>query len=484
MNFLQLVEMASQRVKNLEYKEAVVFYKKALLIEPNHKKVYFNLGVVYLHLEEFYNAIEHFKKALKLDETYVSAYTNLGISYKKIKEYHKAIQCFTKALELSKNQDVDIYYNLGNTLSSIDAYDKAIECFDKVIALQVDYYKAYHAKGLVYNHMMHYKEAYTYFQKTLQFKQNYPDSVFAMSLIELRNGDYLEGWKNYESRFEATNPLKRLSYEVPFYKGEELENKTILIQEEQGFGDNIQFIRYIEILEKQNPKKIYVAVRKELIRVFQLIPNIEVVTNEAILYDVDFIVSLLSLPHIFKTTLQTIPTTIPYLRVGTKDDVSDKIIQNSAKLKVGFAYQGNKEHKNDTYRSIPLECFKTLFELTHIEFYSLQIGENKDLSKIQKEYPNVFDCNGVVNDFYDSGQILKKLDLIITIDSALGHFSGAMGKKTFLLLPQNSEWRWLEKANNSPWYPTIRLFRQKELGMWGDVVDEVFEVLKKYKSQL
>ena len=202
-------------------------------------------------------------------------------------------------------------------------------------------------------------------------------------------------------------------------------------------------------------------------------------TNEAILYDVDFVVSLLSLPSIFQTTLQSIPQNIPYLRVKNDNDVSQKIIQKNSKFKIGFAYQGNKEHKNDIYRSIPLEIFKTLFELTHIEFYSLQIGENKDLEKIKKRHKNLFDCIDVVVDFYVSVQIIQKLDLVITIDSALGHFSGAMGKKTFLLLPKNSEWRWLEKIDYSPWYPTMRLFRQKELGIWGDVVDEVFEVLNK-----
>lgn len=479
MNFTELVALASEKVKIFHYEEALKLYKKALLFEPNHQKIYFNLGVLYLYLEEFYNAIEHFKKALKLDKNYISAHTNLAISLKKIKEYPKAIYHLKIALELSKEEDVDILYNLGNTLSLVDAYEEAHRCFDRVISLKPEYYKAYHGKGLVYNSMMEYEKAYSYFQKTLAFKKDYSDSLFAMSLIELRNGDYLEGWKHYESRFEATNPLKKLSYEVPFYKGEELKNKTILIQEEQGFGDNIQFIRYIKRIVEENPKKIYVAVRKELLRVFKLIPDIEVVTNEAVLYDVDFVVSLLSLPHIFKTTPQNIPKDIPYLKVENDNDVSQKIIQKSSKFKVGFAYQGNKEHKNDSYRSIPLEIFKTLFELTHIEFYSLQIGENKDLEKIKKGYQNLFDCNDVVGDFYDSGQIISKLDLIITIDSALGHFSGAMGKKTFLLLPKNSEWRWLEKIDYSPWYPTMRLFRQKELGIWGDVIDEVFEVLNK-----
>lgn len=477
MTFNQLVQKASKSVETKNYKEAIALYKKALPYEPNNKKIYFNLGVVYLHLEEFFNAIESFKKAIVLDENYISAYSNLAIGYKKIKEYHKTIKCLKKALNLSKSDDVDIYYNLGNTLSSIEEYEEALSYFDKVIKLNPTYYKAYHGKGLVYNHLMEYEKAYEYFEKTLQYKSTYSDSIFAMSLIELRNGDYLNGWEHYESRFEATNPLKKLSYELPFYNGEDITNKIILIQEEQGFGDNIQFIRYIDLIKKQNPKKIYVAVRKELIRVFRLLEGIQVVTNEDILYDVDFVVSLLSLPRIFKTTLETIPTRFPYLKVLHNDDISSFIIQNSKKFKVGFAYQGNKEHKNDNYRSIPLEIFKTLFDVEGIEFYSLQIGENKELLKLQKEYQNIFDCSMVVKDFYDSGQILTHLDLVITIDSALAHFAGAFGKKTYLLLSQNSEWRWLENKEDSPWYPSVKIFRQKELGMWSEVIEKVRDEL-------
>jgi tetratricopeptide (TPR) repeat protein len=473
MTFNQLVQKASKNVETKNYKEAISLYKKALPYEPKNKKIYFNLGVVYLHLEEFYNAIESFQKAIALDENYISAYSNLAIGYKKIKEYHKTIKCLKRALELSKSDDVDIYYNLGNTLSSIEEYDEAISYFDKVIALEPTYYKAYHGKGLVYNHLMEYAKAYFYFKKTLEYKSDYSDSIFAMSLIELREGDYLNGWKHYESRFEATNPLKKLTYGIPFYNGETLKDKIILIQEEQGFGDNIQFIRYIEKIKEENPKIIYVAVRKELIRVFELMEGIVVVTNDDTLYDIDFVVSLLSMPRIFKTTLETIPATFPYLRVLKDDDISPQIIQNTKKLKVGFAYQGNKEHKNDNYRSIPLETFKTLFTLDEVEFYSLQIGENKELVKIQKEYQNIFDCSVVVKDFYDSGQILSHLDLIITIDSALAHFAGAFGKRTLLLLSQNSEWRWLKQRIDTPWYPSIKIFRQKKLGIWGDVIEEV-----------
>lgn len=482
MNFLKVIKKANKDFEDKNFKQAVVGYEKALELEPNHKQIFYNLGVVYLHLEEFYNAIECLQKAIALDPQYTSAYTNLGIGYKKIKEYTKAINALLKALE-KRGDDPDILYNMANTFASLEEYDKSLEYFDKVLRIDKNYYKAHHGKGLVYNHLLDFDKSEISFQESLKIKNNYPDAVFALSLIKLRRGDFLNGWRDYEARFEANNPLKKPIYAVPFFDGENLKEKTILIQEEQGFGDNIQFIRYINLIKQQNPKKIYVAVRKELMRVFATIDDICVVTDNDTLYDVDFIASLLSMPRIFKTTLNTIPKAITF-NLKNEDKKLTSHIKTTKNLKVGFAYQGNKEHKNDNYRSIPLEIFKSLFEYENIDFYSLQIGENKELKKIKNDFANLADCSEIIGDFYDTAQIISKLDLVITIDSALAHFSGTMGVKTFLLLPQNGEWRWLTNRDDSPWYPSIKIFRQEKLGFWRETLSEVKMELKSLEQQI
>jgi len=448
-------------------------YKEALKFDKNNSKLVFNIAVSYLYKKEYYNSIEYLKMALAINPKYTTAYINLGISYKRLKHYDKAIKAFEQALDINEN-DPDIYYNLANTHSSLENYSLALKYFNKVLNLDKNYYKAYHAIGLVYNHMMQYDTAYKYFDKTLQYKPSYSDAIFAKSLIQLRNKDYVNGWKNYESRWEASNPLIKLNYAVDFYEGQNLENKIILIQEEQGFGDNIQFIRYIDKLLEQKPKIIYVALRKELQKLFKLIDGITIVSDEETLYDVDYIVSLLSLPRIFKTTFQDIPNKIPYLPMPEVDDISSKIIQKTKKLKVGFAYKGNNDHSNDRFRSIPIEIFKNLFELKDIEFYNLQIDSSKEeLKDIIKNSNNIYDCKEFVSDFYDSSLIINKLDLVISVDSALAHFAGALNKKTFLLLPQNAEWRWFEEINYSPWYPSLKLFRQKELSLWIDLIQDI-----------
>jgi ADP-heptose:LPS heptosyltransferase len=184
------------------------------------------------------------------------------------------------------------------------------------------------------------------------------------------------------------------------------------------------------------------------------------------------------MPRVFNTSFDTIPAVIPYINIPTQDTISNLVIQNTNKLKVGFAYQGNTDHSNDKYRSIQLEIFKSLFDLKHIEFYNLQISsKDKKLETIIENNANIFDATLYIDDFYDSAIIINKLDIIISIDSALAHFAGALNKKTFLLLPQNVEWRWFEDINYSPWYPSMKLFRQKILGLWIDEIKNIKEEL-------
>jgi tetratricopeptide (TPR) repeat protein len=438
-----------------------------------NKKLYFNLSIVYLNLKEYYNSIEYLLKAIKLDNKYLAANINLGIVYKRLNLFTKSKETLEYAITLNPN-DIDIYYNLANTLSSMEKYEESLKNFDIVLQLDKNYSKAYYGQGLVYNNLLNFKQAFKLFQKALQLNPKDKDALFAISLIQLRFKNFQEGWKNYEARWDANNPLEKVQYKVNFYNGEDLRNKIILIQEEQGFGDNIQFIRYIKHLKTKNPKIIYVAVRDTLTKLFKLIDGIKVVNNTDVLSHVDYFTSLLSLPKIFNTTFETIPNTVPYLPIPKKDKISRKVIQNTKKLKVGFAYQGNKEHSNDKYRSIQLEVFKSLFELEDIEFYSLQIGyDDKQFEKLKDTYSNVYECNSVITNFYDSAIIVNKLDIIVSIDSALAHFAGALNKKVFILLPKNVEWRWLENIDYSPWYPSAKLFRQKVLGLWGDTIEEV-----------
>jgi tetratricopeptide (TPR) repeat protein len=478
LNFEEHIEQGTNAVYEKRYEDALEPFLEALKIEPHNKKIMYNIGVCYIHLKKYYLAIDILKKALSYDKDYYNANSNLAVAYKKIGHYDKAL---THLMRLYKKHpdDTDILFNLANTLSSLEEYQEAYNMYQKIIQSDPDNYKAYYGIGLLYNSLLEYDKAKKYFNKTIQLNPSYPDAFFALSLIQLRSKEYKEGWINYEARWKANNPLKELSYGTPMYNGESLEGKNILIQEEQGFGDNIQFIRYLDEIKKKNPKNIYFALREPLRKVFEKIDGITIVGDKEIVEDIDYTLSLLSAPRIFNTTFETIPNTTPYLPSVKKNLKKElKKALQTKKLKVGFSFAGNPEHSNDYYRSIHFEVFSSLFNNKNIEFYSLQIDYiPKNFATTIKSYPNVTDLKEYINDFYDTANILNHLDVVISIDSALAHFAGAYNKKTFLLLPKNAEWRWFEDLDTSPWYPSMKLFRQNVLGSWGDVLIECAQEL-------
>lgn len=479
MTFEELIKVATQAVGEENFSSAIKNFTLALESEPNNKKIFYNLGVCYLKNKQYHKAIEYFKEALLLDSNYLSANTNIAIAYKKISQYSKALHHLFIAHN-NKNDDMDILHNLANTLSSIEEYDSALKFYNKILKISPSHHKAYYGIGIVYNLLMQYDKAYAYFKHALKLKPEFADAIFAISLIQLRNKNYKSGWYNYEARWEASNPLDKLSYKVPFYNGEDLTNKIILIQEEQGFGDNIQFIRYLDKIKEKKPKKIYLALRNPLKRVFEKINGVNVVSDSDIIHNVDYIVSLLSLPRIFETEFETIPNMVPYLpQIKFPLDKDVKKLFDTKKLKVAFAFSGNSDHKNNHYRSIALEIFETLFENSAINFYSLQISEKpKNMDDIFKKYSNVIDLSLHISDFYDTANMFHHFDYVISIDSALAHFSGAYNIPTILLLPQNAEWRWFDNLDYSPWYPSIKIYRQKNLGIWREVINNCASFLK------
>ena len=473
MNFDELVTKATKAVDAKVFDEALELFSQALEIEPNNKKLMYNMGVCYIRLEKYFLAIDILKKAISYDKDYYNANSNLAVAYKRVGEYEKA---FFHLMRVYKNHpnDADILFNLANTLSTLEEYQGAYDFYQKVITLEPDSYRAYYGIGLIYNYLLNFTKARQYFQKTLQLKPNYPDAFFAISLIQLRQKEYKNGWVNYEARWESNNPLKELSYQIPMYNGEDLKGKNILIQEEQGFGDNIQLIRYLDNIKEKKPNKIYVAVRDPLSRLFKKIKGIEVVGDKAILNDIDYILSLHSAPRIFQTSYETIPNTIPYLpHVKGKIHKDALKILNIKKPKIGFAHLGNPDQKNAYYKSINLELLTKLFEKNDYEFYSLQIDpQAKNKKQILNKYENVHDLSPYIKNFYDTATIFNELDMIITIDSALSHLAGAYGKKTILLAPKNHDWRWVNDNGISPWYPSVHVIVQENLGVWDDVLEK------------
>jgi len=455
--------MANIFFTNNEIPQAIEWYQKALYYENKNQKILFNLGVAYLKNESFDEAKTYFLELIAINPRHYTGFLNLAICYKNLKEYQTAFDTFSKALCLNAH-DMDLYYNLGNLYLTVENFSYALKNYLYVLKHDKKYVKALYSAGLCYHKILKNKLAIRYFDHALSLEPFYYDCLFAKSLALLQLGDYAHGWELYHYRFEAKNSLKKAKYNVPLLQNHDVKNKIILVQGEQGYGDTIQFSRFLNAF--QEAKKVYFAVREPLKELMQnSFQQCVVCTHEDILDDVEYFVSLMDLPRIFKHKDMFATTTFPYLVSSPCNTIS----LNKTKMSVGFCWEGNVEHSNNHNRSIPLSYFIDLIqEHKNIIFYSLQKYTQEKLPIMD----NLVDLSSVITDFTITASCVEKLDYIVSIDSALIHLSGALNKKSFLLLPKYCEFRWGEKGKNN-WYESVTTIRQNRQGNWDNVFLEL-----------
>jgi len=255
--------------------------------------------------------------------------------------------------------------------------------------------------------------------------------------------------------------------------------KTILLHSEQGIGDTIQFVRYAKAVAGRGGRRI-LECQPGLKKLLEGVPEFDAVYGEGEdLPEFDVHAPLLSLPHIFGTTMETIPSDIPYIQGPENSEISEKISSRANHLKVGLVWAGNPGHTNDRNRSIPLASFEPIFDLKGIQFYSLQVGEGRKQIGHFHYQDKIIDLNP---DFSATASAIDQLDLVISVDTSIAHLSGAMGRPTWTLLPFVPDWRWLMNRDDTPWYPGMRLFRQPEIGDWESVILKVSESLRRIVS--
>ncbi len=433
-------------------------YFKSLQYDTKNEKAFFNIAMTFIQTQEIEKAKEYFLKAIDLNPKYLNAYINLGIVNKRLELVDEAIFCFEKALDINPNE-ADIYYNYANIFLKTEQYNTALFFYNKSLELGFkDIYKIHYSLGLVYQNKNEFDKAMNYFNKCLEKKSDYADAHFAKATIDLLKGDFKNGWKEYEYRWDAQNELKRPKYEVNWLQTpEQAKNKRILVQEEQGFGDNIQFIRYIYKLIQLNAE-VFLAIRTPLYKLFSNIKGITLVENNQFVENIDYFTSLLDLPRIFYDLQDEFLYKDKYIDF-IKEDIFE--VKNKSKLNIGFVWRGNPAHKGDKKRNIPIKNFEKLFKLENCDFYSLQYENDEELDEYLTEYKNIYKCKDLIKDFNDTANIVTKLDLVITIDTSMVHLCGVLGVKTFLILGINSEWRWLLDKNDSIWYKSIQIFRQE-----------------------
>ncbi len=458
--------------------EAKKCFYKAIRLNPNSPEAYNSLGVCQAEDGLLSQAENCFRRAIELKKfDYLEATNNLGIVLIKMKRIAEAEVCIRRASELWP-ECPEVYNNLGLTLKKTNCMDEAAVNFRRALALRPDYPAAYINLGLVLKDSGRLDEAETCFQHVLKLHEDCSEADFALGILYLLQGQYEHWWEKYELR-RSVFGYRQL--DIRRWKGEELAGRRILLFYEQGYGDSLHFVRYAS---KVVPlaSAVILWVQEPLGKLLSdSLPGVTILTKEPIQPEqYDFACPLPSLPFVFNTVEENIPRTIPYIR--PRQSVAEKwrkiLDQRDGghQYRVGIAWAGNPRHANDHNRTITVALFETLLDMGDINWVSLQVGDQaKDLTESLK---GVVDFSQQLVDFSETAGIIDNLDLIITVDSAVAHLAGAMGKKTWTLLPFAPDWRWQLEREDSPWYPTMRLFRQQSFNNWQEVFVRVKTALK------
>lgn len=456
--------------------DAIAYYQQGLALEPNDAVTYYHLGIAFHQQDKLEEAIAYYQQSLALQPNSATVLNNLGNAWQRQRKLEEAIACYQQSLTLDSN-DTLTYNNLGSALNAQDKVEEALTCFKKGFALDPNNLETIYNLVLVYQEQRQYEKALDCCDRAIKIDENYPDNRWSRALLLLRLGDYKRGFIEYEWRWRQENPARLLA--KPIWDGWDLKGKTILLQAEQGMGDMIQFIRYVPLV-LQHRGHIILECHPPLVRLFAAIAGIKnvVAIGEKLPY-FDVYIPLLSLPRILGTTLETIPRQIPYL--SALESVSFPL-ETPAKsyLKVGLVWAGNPEHPGDRKRSTSLQQFLPIFDVSDITFYSLQKGSKAaEINEIPPTI-NLVDLSSQINDFADTAAVIAQLDLVITVDTAVAHLAGAMGKPVWVLLCYNADWRWMSDREDSPWYPSVRLFRQNRPGDWQELLERVAQNLAKF----
>lgn len=456
--------------------EAVNVALSAVEKFPKSYEAHLTLGNLFSSYKVYDKAIKPYSEAILIDENRTEAYNNIGIAYKELGQNEAAFEAYEKALKLNPNDSAS-HNNFGNLLRNMGDFEAAISHLEKSIAINPNYADAYSNIGAIYKEQKEYEKAEPYYQKALSINKDHTNANFDMSLIELSRGNYAKGWRLYEHRLKMAELIsKTYRFTTPMWQGDSLDGKTIVLQNEQGFGDNIMFIRYAYLFMEMGARVI-VRTRPHLVELFKSLKGVvEVCSEEEEMPKHDCYIPLLSSPHYFKTMLSNIPSSFPYLHTE-KAETSLLPQSKKGELKVGIVWSNSRTSKDFKNRYIGLSSFKPLFELENIAWYSLQEGE--DASQIKKEglEGKIVDLSDKLTDFKTTAMIVQELDLVITPDTAVAHLCGALNKSAWVVVPNPSDWKWLQEGSKSPWYESLRVFRQERGKEWAEPVLEIKEEL-------
>lgn len=468
-----------------EPESGIAAFDKAIAIETNYAEAYCNKAAALEGLMRHQESLQCCNRAIELEANYPLAYLNQGNAYQSLRKFDEAMVSYDHALQLIPAY-AEAFLNRSAVLRKLGGPYDALESSARAIALKPDYAEAYNAQGNAQLELGRFAEALQSYDKAIEIKPEYPESFWNKSLLLLMQGFFLEGWSLYEwRRLLAETKWQYYKFSKPEWCGKDsIQGKRLMIYAEQGLGDTIHFCRYLPLLCELGARVVFEVPECLAELVSTLKAPLQIVARGHPVPEFDAYCPLMSLPLALKTTVETIPADIPYLWAeANKIAEWEARIGQEKKLRVGLAWSGSSSHNKDVGRSVPLKTLLSLASLP-IELHSLQ-KEYRDADLIVLETaPNIHQHQDLLNDFSDTAALAACMDVIISVDTSVAHLAGALGKQTFVMLPLIPDFRWMLDRNDSPWYPSAKLFRQLCYGDWESVVHAIKEQLNQLLCDL
>jgi tetratricopeptide (TPR) repeat protein len=426
-------------------------------------------------------AADYLSAAVAMDPNHARSHNDLGEALRVLGRHEEAIACYLRAIELQPDLAYP-YGNLGAALHALNRDDEAINWIEQSIALSDNKAIAHCDLGTTLAWLNRHDEAIAQYRLAQSLQPDNPRARYSEALSLLTLGDFGPGWELHESRLaDPTTANGRRASHEPAWRGEDIAGRTILLHAEQGLGDDIQFVRYVPLVAARGAT-VLLQVHRGLKSLLRNVSgaNIVLESNEA-LPQFDLQCSLMSLPLAFRTELHSIPASVPYLTAEPQRVAAWRgRLGPRQRMRIGIVWSGNPSHANDRNRSIPLDLLAGLLSRQDIDFHMLQIEVRDSDRAALARLPQIQNHVAALHEMADTAALTSLMDLVITVDTAAAHLAGALGVPTWVMLPWAADWRWMLDRCDTPWYPTMRLFRQVKRGDWGDVLADVAMTLDRW----
>ncbi len=460
--------------------EAIACYRRARALKPDQPETHANLGDALREQGLLDEAIASCRRALDLRPDYAEAHSNLGRVLAEQRRWREAAAAFSRAIAL-KPEFAMAHNNLASALVGQGCLDDAIAAYHKALDLKPVYPDAYSNLANALRRQGRLDEAIASCRRAIGLSPNLAAAHTNLAMAVRQQGDMAAGWPEYEWRWKTPGLIKpHYDFAQPQWRGEAAAGRTLLIHAEQGLGDTLQFCRYAPLAVARG-LRVIMEVPKSLLRLLRQLPGVDVIAQGEALPFFDLHCPMLSLPLAFESGLANLPTGMPYLVAEPERVATWRRRLPAGDFRIGIAWQGNPEQIEDRDRSLPLRCFEPLARLPGVRLISLQKHHGlEQLANLPagmhvETLGDAFDAGP--DAFVDTAALIENLDLLISSDTSIPHLAGALGRPVWVALSAVPDWRWMLGRDDSPWYPTMRLFRQTKRGDWPSVFTAMAERL-------